>query len=85
MIVRKWSSATTILIIILLTMSIEKSNTRNFADDNTLYKSSPNLLVLLNCLEHEISIFLNWFKVNSLKTNRQTFQFMVLGRKKFPI
>ena len=50
-------------------------------DDNTLYKSSPNLSVVLNCLEHDILIVLNWFKVNSLKANPQKFQLMVLGGK----
>ena len=80
-IVRKWSSATIILVIILIIMFIEKTDICNFAGDNTLYKTNPNLLVLLNCLRHGISIFLNWLKVNSLGTNRQTFQFMVLGGK----
>ena len=50
-------------------MFIEKTDICNFADDNTLYKSSPSLSVVLNCLEHDITIALNWFKVNSLKAN----------------
>ena len=41
-----------------LIMLIEKSGICNFADDNT---------VVLNCLEHDIKIVLNWFKVSSLK------------------
>ena len=46
-------------------MFIEKSGICNFADDNILYKSSPSVSVVLNCLEHEkITIYLNWFKVN---------------------
>ena len=64
-----------------LIMFIEKSDICNFADDNTLYKSSPSLSVILNCLEHDITIVLNWFKANSLKANPQKFQFMVLGEK----
>ena len=59
----------------------EKTNIYKFADDNTLYKFSPNLSVVLKCLEHDILILLNWFKVNSLKANRQKFKFMVLGGK----
>ena len=52
--------------------------------DNPLYKSSPTLSVVLNCLDHDITIVLNWFKVNSLKANPQKFQFMVLrGKKRF--
>ena len=37
-------------------MFIEKSDIWNFADGNTLYKSSPNLSVVVNCLEHDITI-----------------------------
>lgn len=45
-------------------MFIEKSGICSFADNN-LYKSSPSVSVVLNCLEHEkITIYLNWFKVN---------------------
>ena len=52
-----------------LIMFIEKTDICNFADDNTLYKSSPSLSVVLNCLEHDTTIIINWFKVNSLKAN----------------
>ena len=64
-----------------LIMFIGKTDIYNFADDNTLYKFSPNMSVVLKCLRHDISILLNWFKVNSLKANTQKFQFMVLGGK----
>ena len=50
-------------------MLTEKSEIWNFKD--TSYKSSPSLLVVLNCFEHDITIVLNWFKVNSLKANPQ--------------
>ena len=63
-------------------MFFEKSDIYNFADDNTLYKSSPRLSVVLNCLEQDITIVLNWFKVNALKSNLKKIQFMVLGGKK---
>ena len=53
-----------IIFIFLLTISLCLLN-------NALYKSSPNLLVVLNCLEHNIAIVLNCFKVNSLKANPQ--------------
>ena len=81
MMMRKRSKAT-ILVIILVIMFTEKTDICNFADNNTLYKPSANLSVVLNCLEHDISIVLKWFKVNSLKANPQKIQFMVLGRKK---
>ena len=63
-------------------MFIRKNEICNSADDNILYKSSPSLSVVLNCFEHDITIVLNWFKVNSLKANPKKFQFMVLGGKK---
>ena len=63
-------------------MFIEKTDICNFVDDNTLYKSSPSLSVVLNYLEHDITIVSNWFKVTSLKANPSKFQFMGLDRKK---
>ena len=42
-----------------LMMFIEKTHICNFADDNTLYKSSPNLTVVQNSLGHDILIALN--------------------------
>ena len=42
-----------------LIMFIEKTDICNFADDNTLHKSSPSLSIVLNCLEHDITIALN--------------------------
>ena len=66
-----------------LIMFIEKTNICNFVDDNSLYKSSLSLSVVLNYLEHDlITVVLNLFKVGPLKTKPQKFQFMVLGRKK---
>ena len=35
---------------------IKKTHIFNFADDNSLYKSSPSMSVVLNCLEHDITI-----------------------------
>ena len=51
-------------------------------DDNTLYKSISSLSIAINCSEHDITIVLSWFKVNSLKANPPKFYFMVLGGKK---
>ena len=50
-------------------MFIEKSDICNFVDGNTLYNSGPSLSVVLNCLEDDITIVLNCFKVYSLKAN----------------
>ena len=51
-----------LIFIFLLTISLCLLN-------NALYKSSPSVLIVLNCLEHNIEIALNCFKVNSLKPN----------------
>ena len=59
-----------------LIMFIEKSDIYNFADDNSLYKSSPSLSIVLNCLQHDITIVLNWFKVNSLKADPKNFNLL---------
>ena len=61
---------------------IEKSDIYNFVDDNTLYKSSPSLLVVLNCLKYDITIVLNWFKVNSLKNNPKNFSLWFQAEEK---
>ena len=67
-------------------MFIRKINSCNFADDNTLYKSSLNVSVGLSNLEHENLIVLDPFKVNSLKVNPD--KNLVYGSRrkgKFPI
>ena len=75
-----------------LIMFTEKSDICNFADDNTLYKSSPSLSVVLNCLEHDITIVLNWFKINPLKATpppllppQKNSVFCFRRKKKLPI
>ena len=68
-----------IFIIFNLIIIILKTDICSFKDNNILYKSSSSLSVVLNCLEREITIVLNWFKVNSLKANPSNFKCMVLG------
>ena len=34
---------------------VEKSNIRNFADDNTLHSHGSNLTLILNILDHDMS------------------------------
>ena len=52
----------------------------NFADDNTIYRFDSALEIILEDLQHEMSILLNWFKINSMKPNSKKFQFMILGK-----
>ena len=52
----------------------------NFADDNTIYRCDSALEIILEDLQHEMSILLSWFKINSMKPNSKKFQFMILGK-----
>ena len=52
----------------------------NFADDNTIYRFDSALEIILEDLQHEMSILLSWFKINSMKPNSKKFQFMILGK-----
>ena len=62
-----------------LLMFSEKTVICNFADDNTLYSSGKECHIMMNNLNHEVSIILKWFKVDSLKSNPGKFQYMILG------
>ena len=53
-----------------LFLFLERTNIRNFADDNTK----------LEDLQHDMKILLNWFKINLMKPNPKKFQFMILGK-----
>ena len=65
---------------------VEKTNVCNFADDNTIYKCDADLKVVLEDLQYDMKILLNWFKVNSMKPNPKKFQFMILGKtKRLPV
>ena len=48
---------------------IDESHLANYADDNTQYATGKTLDELLNILEKETNIVLNWFKINEMKSN----------------
>ena len=48
---------------------LEKSDIRNFADDNTLHSGGANLKTVLENLEHDATKLLYWFEINSMKAN----------------
>ena len=52
-----------------------------FADDNTLYIVGKNIENVISDLKTDLVGVLEWFKINSLKTNPGKFQFMVIGNK----
>ena len=49
-----------------LILFFEKTDIFNFVDDNTIYKTNPNLSVELNSLDRSLTGVINWLKVNSL-------------------
>ena len=55
---------------------ITKSEVCNFADDNTLYSCNKNLEHVFSNLKYDLKNVLDWFKINSIKTNPGDFQFI---------
>ena len=68
------------LFIIDLFLFVETTNICNLAVDNTLYRCDSDLEIVLEELQHDMKNLLNWFKINSMKPNPKTFQFMILGK-----
>ena len=48
---------------------IKDTNIANYADDSTLYTVEGNIDDLLNTLENETSLILDWFRINEMKPN----------------
>ena len=65
-----------------LFFSIQKSEVCNFADDNTLFHGDKNLDLVFLSLNSDLSNVMDWFQINSLRTNPGNLQFMVLGANK---
>ena len=61
---------------------IEKSEIRDFADDNTIYGCGEDLSNVLENLKQYMKILLTWFRINSLQANPGKFQFMILEKEK---
>ena len=55
----------------------ERTNVRNFADDDAIYRCDSVLEIDLEDLQHDVKILLNWFKINSMKPNPKKFGFLV--------
>ena len=56
---------------------MENCSTILFADDTTLYISSKNTTYLKWCIEHDISLLLDWFQANKLTLNLSKTQFLL--------
>ena len=60
---------------------VEKSNLYNYADDNTLSYSHPDLLETKNVLTSESEYVIEWFGTNQMQANPGKFQAIVLGKR----
>ena len=60
---------------------VEKSETCNFADDDTVYSYGNDLAKIKEYQICTMKDILKWFRLNSLKSNPGKFQFMILGDK----
>ena len=63
-----------------LFLFLGRTNICNFAEDNTIYRCDSDLEIILEELQHEMKILLDWFKINSMKPNPKKFQFRVVSK-----
>ena len=61
---------------------IEKASMYNFADDNTLSAWGETISKLIDTLESESNIVINWFTKNETIINPDKFQAIILDKKK---
>ena len=61
---------------------IESSSIHNFADDNTLSTWANTVSDLINKLELDSNIAIEWFKMNKMIVNPDKFQAIVLNKKR---
>ena len=59
----------------------ESTNVCNFADDTTFYACDGDVSSLINRLEHDSYLAINWFENNSMKLNQEKCHFLVSGFK----
>ena len=61
---------------------IESFSIHNFADDNTLSAWANTISDLINKLESDSNIAIEWFKMNKMIVNTDKFQAIVLNKKR---
>ena len=66
-----------------LILFIYETDICNFADDNTIYKCSSSIDLVIESLEIELNRCLSWFQSNRLVANPGKFQLMFLGTEDF--
>ena len=60
---------------------VKENKLYNYADDNTLSHSRPDLNGLVKSLEKESAILIDWFAINKMNDNPDTFQAIAIGDK----
>ena len=53
----------------------------NYADDNTPYATDINITSLLETLEMESNVLLDWFRVNEMKPNEDKCHLLVINHE----
>ena len=56
---------------------LERGNLCNFADDNTIYRGDSVSEIILEDLQHDMKILLNWFKISLMKPKSKKVQFFI--------
>ena len=60
---------------------MERCNLYNYADDNSIIYSSPDIDTVILNLKHDCQNAIQWFTNNGMKANPNKFQFMVISWK----
>ena len=60
---------------------MERCNLYNYADDNSIIHSSPDIETVILNLKHDCQNAIQWFTNNGMKANPNKFQFMVISSK----
>ena len=64
---------------------IKTTNIANYADDSTLYTVEGNIDDLLNTLENETSLILDWFRINEMKPNDDKCHLIVTNKDRVSV
>ena len=59
---------------------IEKTDICNLADNNTIYSCAKSVKNVIENLQSDLKIALNWFENNQMMANPGKLQFMILSK-----
>ena len=62
-----------------LFLFMKNCNFYNYADDNFVSRSSPDVNVILSNLQNDCQISLKWFDYNGMKADPSKFKFMIMS------